>query len=293
MASIRQIRSRIASVKNIQHITRAMKMVASARLHKAQLQLLNTRPYAYKLREVVRDIASRPGAERHPLLKKLSPGNTKPLALVVLTSDKGLCGGFNAKPLQAAGAFLRAEDPAQRPEIISIGRKGINFFRRVGVKAYREWSGFWQDLNWHHADQMGQELIDGFLAGRWSEVVVIYNRFKSIGVQELVQETLLPICMESQACEGHADDKGGYQFEPSADQILDYLLPRAVKNTLWHTLLESKASELAARMQSMENASRNANEMISELTLHMNRARQAAITREIAELVGAVEVING
>lgn len=290
MASIRQIRSRIASVKNIQHITRAMKMVASARLHKAQAQLLNARPYAFQLREVVRDIAARTSAEEHPLLRSTS---APAAALVVLTSDKGLCGGFNAKPLQAAGAALRGEGGEPRPEIIGIGRKGINFFRRVGVKAYREWSGFWQELNWYHADQMGQELIDGFIAGRWARVDVVYNRFKSVAAQELVKETLLPIRLEAGADGAGMAAKGGYQFEPSAELILDYLLPRAVKNALWHALLESKAAELAARMQSMENASSNASEMIEDLTLYMNRARQALITREIAELVGAAEAING
>lgn len=287
MASIRQIRTRIASVKNIQHITRAMKMVASARLHKAQAQLLDARPYAYKLREMVQDIALRADTLSHPLLRP-RPGTGR--ALVVLTSDKGLCGGFNTKMLQTAGAALR-EDGA-KPEIIAIGRKGINFFRRVGVKAYREWSGFWQELSWHHADQMGQEVIDGYLAGRWSQVTLVYNRFKSVAAQELVRETILPIHLPAAAAARPAHE-GVYLFEPSADAILEYLLPRAVKNGLWHALLESKAAELAARMQTMENASRNAHEMIEDLTLHMNRARQAAITREIAELVGAAEAING
>jgi len=277
-------------VKNIQHITRAMKMVASARLHKAQAQLLSARPYAYKLQEVVLNISARTSADPHPLLRSQGAGKT---ALVVLTSDKGLCGGFNAKPLQTAGAGLRAEHPAQQPEIISVGRKGGNFFRRVGVKAYREWSGFWQDLTWHHADQMGQELIDGFLAGRWSQVNLVYNGFKSVAVQELVRETLLPIRVESRAQTGRREARGGYRYEPSEDAILEYLLPRSVKNALWHALLESKAAELAARMQAMENASKNATEMIAELTLYMNRARQAAITREIAELVGAAEAVNG
>jgi F-type H+-transporting ATPase subunit gamma len=287
MAQIRQIRTRIASVKNIQHITRAMKLVASARLHRAQTQLLDARPYAFKLKEVVREIASRVGADLHPLLRE---NRAEKSALVVLTSDKGLCGGFNAKPLQAAGRALQTEEPARRPEIVAVGRKGLNFFRRVGVKSYREWSGFWQDLAWLHADQMGEELIDAYLAGRWAKVTLVYNRFKSTATQELVQETILPIRLESPT---PPTGKGVYLFEPSADTILEFLLPRFVKNALWHALLESKAAELAARMQAMESASRNAGDMIQDLTLHMNRARQSSITREISEIVGAAEAVQG
>jgi F-type H+-transporting ATPase subunit gamma len=180
----------------------------------------------------------------------------------------------------------------QRPvEILGAGRKAASFFRRAGIAPFREWAGFWQDLAWVHADSIGQEILDAFRAGRWSRLTLVYNRFKSMMSQELVQETLLPVALE---CSPKPDQLayGEYDFEPGAEAILDYLLPRYVKNALWHAMLESKAAELSARMQAMGNATQNAGEMIGELTLLMNRARQAAITREIAELVSGAEAIN-
>lgn len=284
MTQVRQVRMRIQSVRNIEHITRAMKMVASARLHRAQAQLLAARPHAFKLAEMVRDIAGNSGEVQHPLLNGRSDA---PPALFVLTSDKGLCAGFNTRTLAAAAAALQAEGP--RPEVLVAGRKGITFFRRAGVPVFKEWTGFWQDLNWYHADEMGGSALTAFAAGRWSRVTLVYTRFKSSLVQEPVTEDLLPIKMTAASCGTRCE----YAFEPSPAEILSVLLPRYVKNALWHALLESKAAELAARMQAMENATKSAGEMIQDLTLQMNRARQAAITREIAELVGAAEVVKG
>lgn len=286
MANIRQVRNRIRSVKNIQQITRAMKMVASARLRRAQHELLEARPYAHKLRDMIRDIAVQASEQAHPLLQTHPSPKS---ALIVISSDKGLCGGFNSQPLQHAGRWL-AEVGRENAEIIAVGRKAVDFFRRVGVKPYRDYAGFWQELNLHHADAMSQEVVDAFCAGRWAKVDMVYNRFKSLIAQQIVVDSLLPL--------KHPEDQEaacvlrGHEFEPSAAAVYSHLLPRAVKNAFWHALLESKAAELAARMQSMSNASDNAAEMIAELTLDMNRARQAAITREISELVGSAEAIN-
>ena len=286
MANLRQIRSRISSVKTIQQITRAMKMVASARLHRAQTQLLAARPYAQKMNEMVRNIAGRVRDTETPLLK---PGKGTIPAFLVLTSDKGLCAGFNVSPLQAAGAAYAAAAPGQKPEIMVAGRKGVGFFRRTEIKAYREWAGFWQDLNLTHADLIGQDVIEAYSSGRWSSLTLIYNRFKSRMSQELSRVTLLPVSLPSTWPDRPA---GGYVFEPNASEVLDYLLPRFVKNALWHALLESKAAELAARMQAMENATQSAKDMIADMTLNLNRARQGAITREISELVAGAEAIN-
>lgn len=289
MASVRQIRTRIRSVRNIRQITRAMKMVASARLNKAQTQLLEARPYAAKMREVIVDISARAGQQEHPLLQHHATGRK---AVLVLTSDKGLCAGFNAQPLHACAR--RLQNPEGAPDILVVGKKGLAFFRRVGVKPVQEWAGFWQDLAWQHVDEIGQQIIDGFISGKWSEVTLVYNRFKSIMTQLLTEETLLPIRLEQAAAaqaesQGHA---GEYAFEPSAEEVLRSLLPRYVKQALWHAFLESKAAELAARMSAMDSATRSAGDMIEELTLVMNRARQAGITREISELVGGAEAIN-
>ncbi len=288
MAHIRQIRSRIRSIRNIQQITRAMKMVASARLHKAQRQLLQARPYAYKMREMIQDIGRHAQNLAHPLVQG-QRGSVR--AVVTLTSDKGMCGGFNGPPLVAALKAAGAAPPAPPAEILILGRKGVVFFRRSGIKAVREWSGFWQEVSWTHADSIGQELIDGFTAGRWSRVDLVYNRFKSVLIQELVQTRLLPLDL-GDAEEGSAGPRREHLFEPAAEAIYAYLLPRYVKNIVWHAFLESKAAEMAARMQSMDNATQSAGDMIGEMTLQLNRARQATITREISELVGGAEAIG-
>jgi F-type H+-transporting ATPase subunit gamma len=289
MASVRQIRTRIRSVRNIRQITRAMKMVASARLNKAQTQLLDARPYAAKMHEVIVDLSARSGQQEHPLLQVKAGGGK---AVLVLTSDKGLCAGFNAQPLHACTRRLQSPDGA--PDILCVGKKGLAYFRRVGVKPVQEWAGFWQELAWQHVEEIGQQIIDGFISGKWSEVTLVYNRFKSIMTQVLTEETLLPIRLD-QTTEAQLEAQehlSEYTFEPSADEVLRYLLPRYVKQTLWHVFLESKAAELAARMAAMDSATRSAGDMIEELTLVMNRARQAGITREISELVGGAEAIN-
>jgi F-type H+-transporting ATPase subunit gamma len=286
MSSIREVRDRIKGVKNIQQITRAMKMVASARMHKAQQQLLAARPYAAKLSDMIRQLAGHAPAGCHPLL---CSSEQAPAAWFVLASDKGLCGGFNAQPLQLVARELAAAPAAEgRPEVLVGGRKGVDFFRRAGVKPFREWAGFWQDLNWHHANLAGQELIESFATGRWSRVTLVYNRFKSALAQEVVSEQILPLPpADSRPLGQHRQ----FEFEPGAVEILAALLPRYVKMSLWHALLESKAAEQAARMQAMDSATDNAGDMIGELTLKMNRARQALITREIAEVVGSAEAV--
>lgn len=287
MPGIRELRDRVKGVKNIQQITRAMKMVASARMHKAQQQLLAARPYAAKLSDMIRQLAGHAPAGCHPLLCQREQA---PAAWVVLASDKGLCGGFNAQPLQIVARELEAAAPAGgRPDVLVLGRKGVDFFRRAGVKPFREWAGFWQDLNWHHANLVGQEMIEAFAAGRWSRVMLVYNRFKSALAQEAVSEALLPLPPADSQPLGQYRE---FEFEPGAAEILSELLPHYVKMSLWHALLESKAAEQAARMQAMDSATDNAGEMIGELTLKMNRARQALITREIAEVVGSAEAVT-
>ncbi len=288
MSNIRQTRNRIKSVKNIQQITRAMKMVASARMHKAQIQLLETRPYSGKLREMIQHLAGHAHGELHPLFSENRSPRT---GWVVLTSDKGLCAGFNIQTLQVVGRRLVEATPDQDLEVIAVGRKGLDFFRRTGVKPYREWAGFWQELSWYHADIIGQEIIDGYIAGQWSSVALVYNRFKSALAQEVIQESLLPLPKPARTGED-GNHFREYEFEPSTEEIYASLLPRYVKISIWRALLESKAAELAARMQAMDNATESAGEMIDDLTLKMNRARQALITREISELMGSAEAVT-
>ncbi|MCD4813190.1 ATP synthase F1 subunit gamma [bacterium] len=288
MANVRQVRDRIKSVKNIQQITRAMKMVASARLRKAQTQLMEARPYSTKIKEMVVNSAGRSGDDNHPLLQ----GNPKaPAGLVVMTADKGLCAGFNVQTLQAVGRKLAVLEKPGDAEVLALGRKSVDFFRRSGIKPFKEWAGFWQELSWHHADAMGQELIDLYSAGRWSSLTFVFNGFKSMMTQEVTEKIILPL-PKPEPAENEGQRLREYMFEPGEAEIFKYMLPRYVKISLWRAMLESKAAELAARMQAMDSATQSASEMIDDLTLQMNRARQAMITNEISELVGSAEAIN-
>lgn len=288
MASLRQIRTRITSVKNIRQITRAMKMVASARLRQAQNQLMEARPYALKMTEMICAVSSKSSASSHPLL---AFNDVEREARVILTSDKGMCGGFNYQPLQQGCALTPEVALHDKQDYLCLGRKGLDFFRRNGIALYKQWAGFWQELNWYHADEIAEEIMKDYSRGKWSKVTLVYNKFKSAIVQETVTKQLLPLPKQDD-CGG---DKrfGEYNFEPDVDKIFDHLLPRYVKTAVWHALLESKAAEQAARMQAMENATQSAGDMIDDMTLQLNRARQAAITNEISELVGSAEAING
>jgi F-type H+-transporting ATPase subunit gamma len=221
----------------------------------------------------------------HPLLRLHGAGRP---AVLVLTSDKGLCAGFNAQPLQAAARRLQTGNPT---DMMCVGKKGLAFFKRTGVKLLHEWSGFWQELTWHHVDEIGRQIMEHYLSGHCSGVTLVYNRFKSIMTQELCEESLLPIKLEA-VSNAPLEKSGEFAFEPSSESVFDLLLPRYVTTSLWHAFLETKAAEQAARMAAMDNATKSAGEMIDELTLWMNRARQAGITREISELVGGAEAIS-
>lgn len=261
-------------------------MVASARLRVAQSQLMEARPYAQKMNEMICQVAARTKDRFHPLLG--TPQSQREVRMV-LTSDKGMCGGFNIQPLQLVTENL-SEFKAPI-DFLCCGRKGLDFFRRSGIALAKQWAGFWQDLNWYHADGIAQDIMDEYIKGRWSKVTVVFNRFKSAIAQETVRRVLLPLPDQS-ACEDK-DKLKEYYFEPDPEKIFEHLLPRYIKVTIWHVLLESKAAEQAARMQAMENATESAGEMIEDMVLQLNRARQAAITSEISELVGSAEAING
>lgn len=287
MVSLRHVRNRIASVKNIQQITRAMKLVASSRLRVAQKQLLDARPYAMKMTEMITKIAQHTKDRQHPLL---NGNDSERTARIVLTSDKGMCGGFNIQPLQTAISHTDLTHLSKKVDYMCLGRKGLDFFRRHGLGLYKQWAGFWQDLNWYHADSIAEEIMKEFVQGRWANVTIIYNQFKSALIQETVKKELLPLPEQPARSEQHVTE---FEFEPKMEDVFQHLLPRYIKIALWHALLESKAAEQAARMQAMDNATTSAGEMIDDMTLQLNRARQAVITNEISELVGSAEAING
>ncbi len=289
MANIRAIRKRISSVKSSQQITKAMKMVSAAKLKRAQDAIVAARPYARKMREVVQGLAARAGHDAHPLL---AAREVRKLALLVVTSDRGLCGGFNANLLRAVNRFLgERRDAYGEIVLFSVGRKARDFFRRRRIPVRKEYVNILGSLSYVHAEQMAHDLVGGFLAEEFDAVTVAFNEFRSAISQSPRFDALFPIALEAK--EG---DRGGlvdYLYEPSQKEILATLLPKYVETQIFRILLESVAGEHGARMSAMDSATNNAVDMIATLTLQMNRARQAAITKELMEIIGGAEALKG
>ena len=277
MPALIDIRRRIRSVKSTQQITKAMKMVSAAKLRRAQEAMFAARPYARKMLEVLNSVAARADPEAHPLL--VERGHDKVL-LVVITADKGLCGAFNANIIRTAARFV-AERGVGKVELGIVGRKGRDAFKRRGLKVRTERVGV-QVLRYALARELAQELIAAFTQGEADEVYLVYNEFKSVIQQRIVVDRLLPI--ERRALQPRQPGFD-YVYEPEPAGIFKSLLPRHVEVQVWRALLESQAAEHGARMTSMDAATNNASEMIDRLTLYMNKVRQAAITKEIIEVV--------
>jgi F-type H+-transporting ATPase subunit gamma len=278
MPSLLDIRRRIRSVKNTQQLTKAMKTVSAAKLRRAQERVVSARPYANQLRHVLSGLAG--GIENvvHPLLD-VRP--EKRILLLVVTADRGLCGGFNSNLTKAAQNFLR-QHQTESVRLFTAGRKGRDFFRRRRAPIVGEYTNFFSRLDIAHARDVSQQLIDLYSKAEVDAVYITYNEFKSVIQQRIVVEKLLPL--------GRADLREpasgvDYIFEQPPQEILNRLLPRYVEVEVYRALLESAAAEHGARMAAMDTASRNAGDMIESLTLNMNRVRQAAITREIIEVV--------
>jgi len=290
MANLRAIRKRIGSVKSTQQITKAMKMVSAAKLKRAQDAIVAARPYARQMREVVQAVARRAGQDAHPLLLSRE---TKKLGLLVITSDRGLCGGFNSNLLRAVNRFL--EEKRKKDEevvLFVVGRKARDFFRRRRIPLRKEYINILGSLSYTHAAQGASDLLEGYLAGEFDEVVIAFNEFRSAISQSVRMEKLFPIAFDP--TEGEAPDEGiDYLYEPSKKEILATLLPKNVEVQIFRMLLESVAGEHGARMTAMDSATNNAVDMISRLTLQMNRARQASITKELMEIIGGAEALKG
>jgi F-type H+-transporting ATPase subunit gamma len=278
MAALIDIRRRIRSVKSTQQITRAMKMVATARLRRAQDRIFKARPYANQMMTLLSSVAARTTDRSHPLLAE------RPIErqlLVLVTADRGLCGAFNTSLLRAAQYYLEGHGDRQI-SLITVGRKGRDHFSRRPVKLIGEYVNVFGRLEFAQSQPISQRLIDLYTEGSVDSVDFIYNEFKSILTQRVMVERYLPI-KPIQPAPGEA--LMDYLYEQPAQEIFNLLLPRYVEIEVYRALLESQAAELAARMTAMDAATKNAAEMIDSLTLHMNRVRQASITREIIEVV--------
>jgi F-type H+-transporting ATPase subunit gamma len=283
MPALIDIRRRIRSVKNTQQITKAMKMVSAAKLRRAQDAIFAARPYARKMMDVLSSLAARAEDRSHPLLEQREGGRT---LLVVITADKGLCGGFNANIIRAAVRFLD-EHAREDVHLDLLGRKGRDFFRRRERYHIRsEQIGLFQALRYPAAQALARELIEAYVSRQVDKVYLIYNEFKSVIQQRIVVEQLLPIERRVPPERAPAGEAAlDYLYEPEPGRIYGGLLPKHVEVQVWRALLESAAAEHGARMAAMDAATRNAEDMIDRLTLYMNKVRQAAITKEIIEVV--------
>jgi F-type H+-transporting ATPase subunit gamma len=290
MANLRAIRKRISSVKSTQQITRAMKMVSAAKLRRAQDGINSARPYARKMREVVTAVAGRAGSDAHPLL---AAREAKKLALLVVTSDRGLCGSFNSGLTRAVYRFLNEHRGGyEEITLFVVGRKGRDFFRRREIPIRKELLGVLGSVSRHHAETIANDLVGGFLAGEFDEVQIAFNEFRSAISQVVRFEKMFPIALEPSGKTAEGDDVD-YLYEPSREEILATLLPKYVQTTILRVLLESVAGEHGARMTAMDSATNNSVDMIARLTLQMNRARQATITTELTEIVSGAEALKG
>ncbi len=289
MPSLIDLRRRIRAVKNTQQITKAMKMVAASKLRRAQERMMSARPYARQMERVLGSVAARVDPSAHPLLasRPVTPAS-RTLAIVV-TADKGLCGSFNTNIIKAAAGYIA--DSPQPCTLGLVGRKGRDFFGRRGFEILFEEVGLFQKLRFEDGRRVAQRAIDTFVSGGVDRVILAYNEFKSVISQRVVIDQLLPIRREEVDATTAATPAVDYLYEPSPQAIFDALLPRYVEIQVYRALLESNAAFFAAQMTAMDTATKNSADMISSLTLYMNKVRQAAITREIIEVVSGAEAL--
>ena len=288
MASLKSIKKRIVSVKNTRQITKAMKMVSAAKLRRAQENVVAARPYAKKLGEVLQSLASNLEGDLHPLLEKRE---AKKLLLIVVTSDRGLCGGFNNNLCKAGERYIKEKQGIyEQISVMTVGRKGFEYFKnRLAV--YKNFSGIISKPTYQIAAKLGQDVIDGFLAGEYDQVELLYNSFRTVMTQDITFQQILPVEPEEK---GAVDETPvEFIYEPSVGELLAEILPKNIEVQLFKSMLESVAGEHGARMTAMDSASKNASEMIGKLTLQYNRARQAAITTELMEIISGSESIKG
>ncbi len=285
MATLREIRQRIRGVKNTQKITRAMKMVAAAKMRRAQENMFSARPYSSKIKELILNLVGQVEGYNSPLLE-VRPVERE--LLVVVSADRGLCGAFNTNLIKAATAAHKESEA--EVSIVCVGKKGHDFFKKRDFTIREHYLNIFNNLDYSHANDITRFLTNEFVEGRTDSVKLVFNEFKSVAQQEVVIEQLLPISLPADEEEGkrHVD----YLYEPSLERLLQALLPKYLGTQVWRALLESNASEQAARMLAMENATENATELIRDLTLQFNKARQAAITTEILEIVGGAEALK-
>ncbi len=292
MASLRDIKRRITSVKSTRQITKAMKLVAAAKLRRAQENVLASRPYATKMSEVLASLSARRKDSDHPLMAKREEKN---VLILIITSDKGLCGAFNANLYKAANQLIH-ENEGKGIFMVTAGRKGRDYFRKRNVVMMESWVDYFRNLDYQLASKVARELSQAYTSEKVDRAYIVYNEFKSVLAQKVVARPILPIDSETLDDPGQAAEPGmeiDYLYEPSAAEIFSEILEKYLEVTIFQALLESWASENGSRMAAMDNATRNASEMIEKLTMKYNRARQTAITTELIEIVSGADALEG
>jgi F-type H+-transporting ATPase subunit gamma len=303
MASLRDIRNRIASVRNTQQVTRAMKMVAAAKLRRAQERIFRARPYAFKIGQIINHLKTRLDPSVHALF--LPREEVGAVLIVIVTADRGLAGAFNANIIKLAEQAINDEYAGRKEDgslfLLCVGRKGYEYFAKRGYQMAGDFRGVFDRLTFDHAHAIVQTIVVGYVEGRWDEVRVIYNEFRNTIAQNRIVEPFLPIPREqflTPVMQKEAEPQLSpvpnavdYIFEPGGQQILQQLVPRYLNYQMWRILLESSASEQGARMVAMASATSNADDLLRELRLKYNRARQDAITKEIIEITSAANAL--
>jgi F-type H+-transporting ATPase subunit gamma len=297
MPSLIDLRRRVRAVKNTQQITKAMKMVAASKLRRATERITGARPYAQQMQRVLGSVASRVGTAVHPLLTVRELGPESKTLVIVVSADKGLCGSFNTNIIKAAGSYVLGS--SQACVLGLVGRKGRDFFVRRGFTIAFDEIGIFQRLKYQDAQRIAQTAMDVFIKGEVDRVMLIYNEFRSVMSQRVIVDQLLPVARadvddaaaHAPKADLHALSLVDYLYEPSPQDIFNQLLPRYVEVQVYRALLESNAAFFAAQMTAMETATKNSAEMIGSLTLYMNKVRQAAITREIIEVVSGAQAL--
>jgi F-type H+-transporting ATPase subunit gamma len=291
MASLKDIKRRIKSVKNTRQITKAMKMVSAAKLKRAQDEITAARPYAEKMLELIGSLASKASSDSHPLLE--NRGSAK-IGLVLYTSDRGLCGGFNSQLLRTAERFIR-ENNSSEISLYLVGKRGAEYFKRRSFKILNARVIGGGRPGYGAAVEIANDVVASYMNGELDEVHIVFSEFKSAMTQTPVTQKLLPVSAPGNTGKAEKKEEGGqgeYLYEPSEGAVLASLLPKYVEVQAFRALLETSASEHGARMTSMDSASKNAGQMIGGLTLVYNRLRQAAITRELMEIIGGAEALK-
>ena len=283
MPSIKEVKNRIGSVKSTQQLTKAMKMVAAAKLKKAQDKVLQLRPYSKKLNEILSNLSDSINNDLF-IQRKVSK-----ILVVIVSSDKGLCGSFNSSLIKEFHSFCNRNSGSNSITVLPIGKKAYDFFKKSEYELILD---YWEDLNgfsYEKSSTICDFIINSFIESKFDKVTIIYNEFKNVAVQKTVSENFLPVSQEN---DSQDSANNNYIFEPEKNKIIDNLIPQTLKTQLLKSVLESNASEQGSRMTAMSQATDNAGELLKELKLTYNRTRQAAITKEILEIVGGAEALN-